>query len=71
MNEVHAVGTGAEAVEDRVMRDGEPTEECDESKADCAAAQYEGEVAKKAQGERQGLMSDGYRQDERYDDGEP
>ena len=71
MNEIHAVGTGAEAVEDRVVRDREPTEECDEGQADCAAAQYEAEVAQKAQGERQRLMSGSYRQDERYDDGEP
>jgi hypothetical protein len=71
MNEIHAVGTGAKAVEDSLVRDGEPTEECDERKADCAATQYEGEVNKKAQGERQGPMSGGYRQDERYDDGEP
>ena len=43
----------------------------DEGKADRAAAQDEAEVTKKAQGERQGPMSGGYRQDERYDDGEP
>ncbi len=71
MHEIYAVGTGAEAVEDRLVRDGEPTEECDEGQADCAAAQHEGEVTKKAQGERQGPMSAGYRQDEHYDDGEP
>jgi hypothetical protein len=56
-------------VEDRSVRDGEPTEECDEGKADCAAAQYEGEVTKKAQGEREGPMGASNRQDEHYDDG--
>ena len=71
MNEIHAVGTGAEAVQDSVTRDGEPAEECDERKADCAAAQDEGEVTQKAQRERQGPMSGSYRQDKRYDDSEP
>src|SRR6516165_4910258 len=71
VNEIHAVGTGAEAVEDRSVRDGEPAEDCDEGKADCAAAQYEGEVTQKLQGDRQGPMSASYRQDECYDDDEP
>src|SRR6185437_5051304 len=71
VNEIDAVGACAEAVEDRSASDSEPTEECDEGKADCAAAQDEGDVTEKAQAERQRPMSDRDRQNEHYDDSEP
>jgi hypothetical protein len=71
MNKVHAVGTGAETVEERPVRDGEAAEKGDEGNADRAAAQDDGEVAQQAYDEGQGPMRGDNGQDERHDDGEP